>query len=76
MDERVKGVIKSAIVEFGEQANLASDVTLERMTTRILHNLEEQGFLVVPAAQSGPFLRKIVDHDLSVQGSHGCGTGG
>lgn len=67
MDKRVKGVIKSAIAEFGEQANLASDVTLESMTTRILHNLEEQGFLVVPAASSGPFLRKREKPDSSVR---------
>jgi len=76
MDKRVKGVIKSAIVEFGEQANLASDVTLEQMTTRIVEKLEKSGFLIVPAASSGPFLRKTVDHDPSVRGSHGCGTGG
>jgi hypothetical protein len=76
MNEKVKGVIRTAIAEFGEQANIASYEARERIAERVIKRLEEHSFLIVPAASSGPFLRKIVDHDPSVRGSHGCGTGG
>jgi hypothetical protein len=58
MDDRARKIIKKAIAEFGEQANLASDMALERITERIIKRLKEHSFLIVPATSSGPFLRK------------------
>ncbi|MFA6437303.1 MAG: hypothetical protein WC242_04005 [Candidatus Paceibacterota bacterium] len=58
MDEEVMGVISSAIAGFGEQANIASNVARDKIAVKIIEELEDHGFLIVPAASSGSFLRK------------------
>jgi len=82
MDEKINGVIGAAIAEFGEQTNLASREARERITERIVEKLEESGFLIAPAASSGPFLRKRPMPSCSIRSPHlrsphrGLGTGG
>jgi len=59
--EDPKTIIENAIRKFTEdqdnQANLASDAAQKSIVEAILEALKENEFLIVHAAQSGPFLR-------------------